>query len=494
MKTLSSLFGVFVLLLFGTGQASAAKLDTPWSGSGTSAVALTSNGTTADPRLDWSAPGASSGNWTFQAVAATTRAVPVQWEAGGFFGFFHVNLRLERFVTRGGADVLREVLQQPAQTDCCDPPSGGFGYSGFSTFNVQAGDVYGLKITGSHQTGSPSMNGWLALHEVDATAPLVTPVVTGTQAQGGYYAGTVSVKWTVQEDDSRITAQSGCGDATVTEDTAGKTFTCSVTSRGGTTAKSVTIKRDAGAPTLTVPTVVVKPAEAADGATVTFDASATDAIDPSPSVDCLPGSGSRFAQGTTTVTCTAKDAAGNATTKSFDVIVLPFVAPAPPASTAPAAPIVAASTPTVLPQKLSAVLSFRFTLDLEDHEARRVEGQGHPCPIHGRRHLPRRRLPEEAQGQGRRADEQGHEPEPRGAGQDRTQERHHDHRQGFERRLDHLRQVAGGTQGQGAGREDRMPSGRSGQAGRLLSALRSAGGYRPPVAHRSSRGAADIRP
>jgi hypothetical protein len=49
--------------------------------------------------------------------------------------------------------------------------------------------------------------------------------------------------------------------------------------------------------------------------------SATDDTDPDPQVACAPASGSSFDLGTTTVTCTATDAAGNAAHASFDVTV-----------------------------------------------------------------------------------------------------------------------------------------------------------------------------
>ncbi|WP_236720196.1 HYR domain-containing protein [Rathayibacter sp. VKM Ac-2630] len=49
--------------------------------------------------------------------------------------------------------------------------------------------------------------------------------------------------------------------------------------------------------------------------------SAIDTRDGAVRLVCSPPSGSRFSIGTTTVTCTAKDAAGNTRTSSFDVIV-----------------------------------------------------------------------------------------------------------------------------------------------------------------------------
>ena len=47
----------------------------------------------------------------------------------------------------------------------------------------------------------------------------------------------------------------------------------------------------------------------------------TDSQDPSPTVTCAPPSGSMFAIGTTVVTCTARDANGNTSTGTFDVVV-----------------------------------------------------------------------------------------------------------------------------------------------------------------------------
>ena len=97
--------------------------------------------------------------------------------------------KLEAFVSRGGVDVSKQVLVQQGPVDCCDAPSGGFSYTGKTTFDVKAGDVYGFRVSGSNYTGGPVMRGTLALQEVDATAPVVTPVVTGTQLGGDFYTG-----------------------------------------------------------------------------------------------------------------------------------------------------------------------------------------------------------------------------------------------------------------------------------------------------------------
>jgi uncharacterized delta-60 repeat protein len=78
---------------------------------------------------------------------------------------------------------------------------------------------------------------------------------------------------------------------------------------------------DTTPPVLTVPDDIVVDATSPDGALVTYAATATDDTDPAPPVECRPSSGSVFPIGTTEVACTARDAAGNTSTASFDVHV-----------------------------------------------------------------------------------------------------------------------------------------------------------------------------
>jgi HYR domain len=54
---------------------------------------------------------------------------------------------------------------------------------------------------------------------------------------------------------------------------------------------------------------------------VTYSASAHDLVDGNVGVTCTPAAGTSFAVGTTTVTCTAKDAHGNAASGTFHVTV-----------------------------------------------------------------------------------------------------------------------------------------------------------------------------
>lgn len=79
--------------------------------------------------------------------------------------------------------------------------------------------------------------------------------------------------------------------------------------------------RDTQPPAVTVPAPVQVAAQGPYGAVVTFTASATDAIDGARPVACVPASGALFPVGTTTVTCTAGDSAGNVGAASFTVTV-----------------------------------------------------------------------------------------------------------------------------------------------------------------------------
>ena len=93
--------------------------------------------------------------------------------------------------------------------------------------------------------------------------------------------------------------------------------TCSATDSAGHTgscAFTVTVVD-------TTPPTIVCPADitAESGTPVTWEATATDNVDASVAVTCVPPSGSSFPLGATTVTCTATDAAGNSSSCSFTV-------------------------------------------------------------------------------------------------------------------------------------------------------------------------------
>jgi hypothetical protein len=80
---------------------------------------------------------------------------------------------------------------------------------------------------------------------------------------------------------------------------------------------------DTVAPVLTLPSDITTTATGADGAVVTFTATATDDVDGPLPVTCSPPSGSTFPIGTTTVQCSAHDSSLNGAGGTFNVTVLP---------------------------------------------------------------------------------------------------------------------------------------------------------------------------
>ncbi|GAA2018516.1 hypothetical protein GCM10009740_02940 [Terrabacter terrae] len=90
---------------------------------------------------------------------------------------------------------------------------------------------------------------------------------------------------------------------------------------------------DVTPPTLHLPAALTVEATSAGGAVVNYNATATDAAPANPTVTCDPASGATFPLGTTTVSCSATDAAGNKATGSFTVMVKDTT---PPVVTLPA--------------------------------------------------------------------------------------------------------------------------------------------------------------
>jgi hypothetical protein len=86
--------------------------------------------------------------------------------------------------------------------------------------------------------------------DADTTPPVITANVGGTVGNDGWYTSDVSISWTVVDNESTVSSSTGCGSSVVSADTSGTTFTCQATSEGGTNSQSVTVKRDATAPTL----------------------------------------------------------------------------------------------------------------------------------------------------------------------------------------------------------------------------------------------------
>ncbi|HEX7254567.1 MAG TPA: hypothetical protein VF236_01435, partial [Gaiellaceae bacterium] len=152
----------------------------------------------------------------------------------------------------------------------------------------------------------------------DPTPPVVTPVITGTLGNLGWYTTNVTVNWTVTDPESVILSTSGCNAITMSANTTGTQLTCTAESDGGTTSVSKTFKIDKTAPAATA-----APSRSADSngwynepLTVSF--SATDATSGVASCSAAQNYAGPDTQGTA-VSGSCLDVAGNTAPASFSV-------------------------------------------------------------------------------------------------------------------------------------------------------------------------------
>ena len=107
------------------------------------------------------------------------------------------------------------------------------------------------------------------------------------------------------------------------------TVTCTASDAAGNTSSATfnVVVKDATPPVFDpTPDITINAAANANSATATYSPTATDAVGVT-SLTCSPASGSSFPVGSTAVNCTAKDAAGNTATATFNVLVKDVTGP-----------------------------------------------------------------------------------------------------------------------------------------------------------------------
>jgi hypothetical protein len=237
-------------------------------------------------------------------------------------------------------------------TVLCAPTSGSWFPLGDTSVSCQATDL----------VGNISLASFI-VRVVDTTRPVLAQPATvkleATTTSGAPYAFSFKGYDTVSGTLTPVCTRRG-GVGAPTPFVSGASFafgatqvTCTATDAAGN-ATSVTynvVVSDTKGPTLKLPSPA--PSGSADDsgtAVVSYTVTATD-LPPATAapgtpvpVSCAPASGSRFLIGTTIVTCSARDAAGNETRQTFNVVVSDTTPPV--FSNVPAAPLVAYATTT----------------------------------------------------------------------------------------------------------------------------------------------------
>ena len=170
---------------------------------------------------------------------------------------------------------------------------------------------------------SGSSEGTVSMFLHDTTPPAITVPGDITAEATGASGAVVSYGVHATDPDSPV-ASVGCDHPSGSTFPLGSTIVkCTASDPSGNSASAsftVTVQ-DTTAPVITVPATVTVQATSSSGAFVTYVASAHDLVDGNVTPTCTPPSGSLFGLGSTKVTCTASDKAGNQSSKQFDVVV-----------------------------------------------------------------------------------------------------------------------------------------------------------------------------
>lgn len=202
-----------------------------------------------------------------------------------------------------------------AVTVSCAPLTGSTFAIGHTTVTCSAHDAAGNT---AHST--------FDVHVADTTAPAVQAHANLTAEATGAAGASVTYAVPAAGDTVSGALAASCLPASGSTFALGHTtVTCTATDAAGNAASATfdVLVRDTTAPTLATHADVVGEATGASGAAVSYSLPvASDLVDSSVSVTCLPASGSTFALGHTTVSCSAHDASGNAAVgTTFDVNV-----------------------------------------------------------------------------------------------------------------------------------------------------------------------------
>jgi hypothetical protein len=183
--------------------------------------------------------------------------------------------------------------------------------------------TYAYRVRVRDTGGNTATSGELSV-VVDLTAPAVSAPPAISRDASEPTGAEVTYQVTVTDNfDSQPSLS--CTPASGSHFTIGATtVACQATDAAGNSASAsfVVTVRDVFAPVLVVPDDIAVDATTPAGAVVMFTVTASDNVDPSPTISCDHQSGETFPIGATTVTCTTRDAAGNISDpKTFSVTV-----------------------------------------------------------------------------------------------------------------------------------------------------------------------------
>ncbi|WP_224240685.1 FG-GAP-like repeat-containing protein [Hyalangium gracile] len=199
--------------------------------------------------------------------------------------------------------------QQPGPFTVSEAPAGPFGLGG-----------HPVTVTANDGAASAQCVGTVTV--VDATPPALA--CPASQAIDVCSTEGAAATFQASATDNCGPAPVQCSHASGANFPVGTTsVSCTATDGAGNTSMctfNVTVRKETTPPTISCPEAVSVDACAEGGPTATFNVTATDSCGAA-TVSCSHASGSQFPVGTTNVTCTATDGAGNTASCGFPVTV-----------------------------------------------------------------------------------------------------------------------------------------------------------------------------
>jgi hypothetical protein len=174
----------------------------PWSAtfSPSPGALVTSDGSVSNPSMHYDRSGIGLFNGTWRFTTATTEAgtVTLRYHWTGFHSYFQATASIRGYLRRSGGDVYPTGVLQSGGV------SGGFEWTGMTTFSVIAGDEYGFEISGSHFDSALQLSGDLTV--VPQFVPLPHPPVVTLMAASGAEGSPVAFVASASDPDNNITA------------------------------------------------------------------------------------------------------------------------------------------------------------------------------------------------------------------------------------------------------------------------------------------------
>lgn len=106
-------------------------------------------------------------------------------------------------------------------------------------FTIEGSDDNGFRATRQYT--------YTVLRALDTTPPYIEPQVNGVTVSREWYSGDFTLTWRVEDSQTPVTS-TGCQSRTFSEDADPIEITCTATSEGGTTTRTIRLGRDSGAP------------------------------------------------------------------------------------------------------------------------------------------------------------------------------------------------------------------------------------------------------